>query len=139
MDSIVQRIQVALHLLIRNINTDFQKLTDVQITGAQLFMLYFIDQEGRCKLNLLAEKMEVKPSAITVMIDRLVRAGYVHRTHDEEDRRAVLVEITPRGKEVLEKAGQEKNNILRTYLSKLEEKEVLLLAELLEKVVIEKE
>ena len=135
MDPIVQRIQIALHVLKRNINADFLKATNFNITGPQMFMLHLIHKEEKCKLALLAEKMEVKPSAITVMIDRLEKAGYVERTHDEQDRRSVLVRVTDSGKEVLLKAGQERNRILKSYLEQLNENEVHTFARLLEKMV----
>lgn len=135
MEPIVQRIQIALYVLKRNINADFLKRTDALITGPQLFMLHLIHQEGKCKLAHLADRMEVKPSAITVMIDRLEKAGYVERTHDEQDRRSILVQITPRGRDVLQKAGQERDKVLKSYLDKLTEDEIHTLAELLEKMI----
>lgn len=85
-------------------------------------------------LTQLAEKMEVKPSAITVMIDRLEKAGYVKRTHGTVDRRSVLVEVTSLGNETLEKAILERNEILKTYLLRLKPEEILTFTELLEKV-----
>ncbi len=134
MDEIVNRIQIALQLLKKNMNADMYHSEESPITRTQMFMLFAINKLGPCKLTLLAEKMEVKPSAITVMIDRLEKPGYVKRTHDSIDRRSVLVEVTPLGKEVLEKAIQERNEILKASLSHLEPKEIILFAELLEKI-----
>jgi MarR family transcriptional regulator, organic hydroperoxide resistance regulator len=133
--SVVHRVQVALQLLKRNLESDMIRKMDSHITGPQMFMLYFINKHERCKLNMLADKMEVKPSAITVMIDRLEKPGYVKRTHDQVDRRSVLVEITPEGKEILVAAVKQRNEILSGYLSRLEPNETVLVAELLEKMV----
>ena len=138
MDSLVNRFQIAIQLLKRNMESDVQNKVESPITRPQTFMLYALNKFGQCKLSQLAEMMEVKPSAITVMIDRLERAGYVKRTHDTVDRRSVLVEMTPLGKEVLEKAIQERNKILETYLSRLEQEEIRLVTELLEKMVAPK-
>lgn len=135
MDSLVNRFQIAIQLLKRNIESDVQNKVESPITRPQTFMLYALNKFGQCKLSQLAEMMEVKPSAITVMIDRLEGAGYVKRTHGTVDRRSVLVEMTPLGKEVLEKAIQERNRILETYLSRLEQEEIRLVTELLEKMV----
>lgn len=134
MDSLVHRMQIAMQLLRRNIESDLQKTVESPITKPQMFMLYTINKFEKCKLSYLAELLDVKPSAITVMIDRLEKAGYIKRFQDADDRRLVLVEMTPSGKEVLEKAIQDRNNILKMYLSKLEPKEVVLITELLEKV-----
>jgi DNA-binding MarR family transcriptional regulator len=135
MDSLLHRFQVALESLKRGVNSDLLQKMDSQVTGPQIYMLYYINQQETCKLTQLAEKMEVKPSAITVMIDRLEKHGFVKRTHDTVDRRSVLVQVTPAGKEVLEKAMRQRNEILGTYLSRLEPTERLLIAELLEKMV----
>jgi MarR family transcriptional regulator, organic hydroperoxide resistance regulator len=133
--SVVHRIQVALQLLKRNLESDMIRKMDSHITGPQMFMLYLINKYDKCKLNLLAEKMEVKPSAITVMMDRLEKPGYVKRTHDVTDRRSVLVEITPKGKEILAQGVQQRNEILSSYLSRLEPHEPILVAELLERMI----
>ncbi|MEK3888812.1 MarR family winged helix-turn-helix transcriptional regulator [Bacillus sp. FSL K6-3431] len=135
MDSLVNRVQIALQLFKRNMESDVQNTFESEITRPQTFMLYALSKYGQCKISHLAEMMEVKPSAITVMIDRLEGAGYVKRTHGTVDRRSVLVEMTPLGKEALEKAIQGRNEILKTYLSRLEQEEILLFTELLEKLV----
>ena len=135
MDALVHRIQLALQQFKRNMESESLNKGECDITKPQMFLLYAINNHGVCKLALLAEEMEVKPSAITVMIDRLERSGYVKRTHDTVDRRSVLVEVTPLGKDMLEKSIQERNDILKHYLVRLEPKEVLMFTELLEKIV----
>ena len=76
MDSLVNRFQIAIQLLKRNMESDVQN-KESPITKPQTFLLYALNKFGKCKLSQLAEMMEVKPSAITVMIDRLEKAGYV--------------------------------------------------------------
>ncbi len=134
MDALVHRIQIALQQLKRNMESDSLDRVESDITRPQMFMLYFINKYGKCKLTQLAEKMEVKPSAITVMIDRLEKAGYVQRAHGTVDRRSVLVEMTALGTETFKKAIQERNEILKAYLRRLKPEEVVTLAELLEKI-----
>ncbi|GAB2696482.1 MarR family winged helix-turn-helix transcriptional regulator [Paenibacillus thermoaerophilus] len=134
MDDRVERIYVALKQFKRNMESELLQNIDADITGPQMFMLCSISQQEKCRLAQLADRMEVKPSAITVMIDRLEKPGYVKRVPDPSDRRSTLVEITPAGQEVLEKAIRKRNEILRSYLSRLQPEEVELFAELLEKL-----
>lgn len=129
-----RRFQEALHRINRSMGTDFLEKITVKITGPQIFMLYFINERGSCKLAQLAEELEVKPSAVTVMIDRLVKSGYVERMQDTADRRAVLVKATSLGQEVLEQALRHQLEITGEYLSRLEPHEARLLTELLEKL-----
>lgn len=135
MDSLPHRFQVALRTLKRNLDTEVVQKMKMQVTGPQLFMLYYIRKHEKCKLTQLADFMCVKPSAITVMIDRLEKPGYVRRLNDPADRRAVLVEITEEGNELLQKALLAANETSRAYLSKLEPNEAALITELLEKMV----
>jgi Transcriptional regulators len=45
----------------------------------------------------LADMLDLSPSAMTNRLDRLEEDGLVSRARDTEDRRSVLVSITPRG------------------------------------------
>lgn len=136
MDALVQRFQVALQSIIRSLESDLLHKMDAQITAPQMFMLYLIERKGPCKLTQLADEMEVKPSAVTVMIDRLENSGFVKRAHGTVDRRSVLVEVTPAGHLVLDKAMRERNQIIGSYLwSRLEADEIRMLTELLEKMM----
>lgn len=134
MDPVVYRIQMALQQLKRNLELDSSISAASGVTRPQMFMMYAIDKRGRCNLTQLAEQMEVKPSAITVMIDRLEKAGFVKRTHDTVDRRSIFVEMTASGKVVLQQAIEERNTVLKRYLSRLKQEEVVIFTELLEKV-----
>jgi len=135
MERYLQRFQVAYQSFRREVESDILNNIEARITGPQIFMLLFISRQGACKLTKIAEKMEVKPSAVTVMIDRLEKSGYVRRVHDQADRRAILVEATAEGREVLDQAMRKRNEILGQYLSRLEEEEVRMLTELLEKMM----
>lgn len=63
-------------------------------------VLYFKDFRSLWgfKSDNISKKMYVKPSAITVMIDRLIDQELVERYHDKDDRRVVIIELTKRGK-----------------------------------------
>jgi DNA-binding MarR family transcriptional regulator len=54
-----------------------------------------LDQRGRLTAGQLAEASGLTTGAVTAMLDRLERAGFVRRLRDKDDRRRVLVEITP--------------------------------------------
>ncbi|MBP1937223.1 MarR family winged helix-turn-helix transcriptional regulator [Paenibacillus sediminis] len=101
--------------------TEFKELG---VTLPQIKMLHMIEHYGTSKLSVLAEQLEVKPSAITVMIDRLEASGFVKRHADEQDRRVVLVSITDAGREVLEEARRKTNQVLADYFSELEHEEL---------------
>ena len=53
-----------------------------------------LDEHGRMTAGELAARSGLTSGAITGVLDRLERAGYVQRTRDDADRRRVLVETT---------------------------------------------
>ncbi|WP_308283018.1 MarR family winged helix-turn-helix transcriptional regulator [Pseudonocardia nigra] len=63
----------------------------------------------------LAGLCRVTEQTMSRTVDRLARAGYVSRRSDEADRRRLVVEITPGGREVLEavrRAERESESLL---------------------------
>ncbi len=60
--------------------------------------------------------MYVKPSAITVMIDRLIDQELVERYHDKDDRRVVIIELTKKGKARVEEAMTARNEHIAKIL-----------------------
>lgn len=136
MPTLVSRFQRSVTQLNRLFASEIVDRLDSQVTGTQMYMLHYIRQSERCRLTELAEKLDVKPSAVTVMIDRLVKSDYVVRTHDTDDRRVILVELTPTGIEILEKAQAMREEIVGAYLDKLDPDEVRIATEVLEKMVL---
>ncbi len=58
-----------------------------------------IDREGPVPAGRLAEASGLTTAAVTAVIDRLAKRGYVRRLGDPADRRRVLVEMTPLARE----------------------------------------
>jgi len=57
--------------------------------------LDIIDRHGRMTAGELAAESGLTTGAITAVVDRMERAGYVRRTRDVGDRRRIFVELTP--------------------------------------------
>jgi DNA-binding MarR family transcriptional regulator len=105
-----------------------------ELTAPQLFMLAMISKEQTPKQSHLADKLGVKPSAITVMIDRLVQSGHVIRKHHETDRRIVLVENTAEGAAVLSQANEVQKKVIARGLSQLPADELHIFVSAFEKL-----
>jgi DNA-binding MarR family transcriptional regulator len=54
-----------------------------------------LDQYGTMTAGALAEVAGLSTGAVTFLLDRLERAGFVRRVRDAQDRRRVLVELIP--------------------------------------------
>ncbi|MFD2612113.1 MarR family winged helix-turn-helix transcriptional regulator [Paenibacillus gansuensis] len=132
--SIADRFQRAMFTTARRLGPDLVQQSKLGITANQFFILKYISRTGSCRLAQLAELMEVKPSAITVIIDRLESNKLVVRQPDSTDRRAILVHLTDYGRKALKLVDEIRKEQINKYLSKIEEKELLMFLDTFEKL-----
>ncbi len=74
------------------------------ITGPQLWALKTLAANGSLPLGQLSKMMYLHPSTITGVVDRLEKKGYVARSRINEDRRVIMVQLTPKGKKIVSRA-----------------------------------
>lgn len=86
-------------------------------------MLHFIQMDEHCTVSHLADKLEVNPSAITVMLDRLEQHNYVARTRDDKDRRVVLIHLTSEGRDKLSQILEVRKRVVEYCLTQLTDEE----------------
>jgi len=70
---------------------------ELGLTMTQLRVLFILRGEDGASARALAERLNVTPSTLTRIVDRLVGQGLVRRTVDEEDRRLVRHCLTDAG------------------------------------------
>lgn len=63
--------------------------------ATDLDALLLLDESGAVSAGRVAEALALTTGAVTGLLDRLERGGWVQRTRHEGDRRQVLVELTP--------------------------------------------
>ena len=69
------------------------------IVQTDLLCLHVLNRAGASTAGALSAQLGRTTGAVTHMIDRLEKAGYVRRKPDPQDRRRVLVEALPPGLE----------------------------------------
>src|ERR671934_1125519 len=107
-----------------------ETLADFGLDYAEYKLLGLLSREGevyRSSPGKLARVMELSSGAMTNRLDRLEQAGLVRRLPDPDDRRGVLVELTPKGHTVWnESTGAEaqKEALIAGALNKNEKKQL---------------
>jgi len=76
----------------------------VRITVAQSGILFLLKQQDRRMISELGRILGIENSAMTGLVDRLEKSGFVTRVMDPVDRRALLICATPAGLDEVEKA-----------------------------------
>ena len=79
------------------------QVSEGNISIPQYTLLSFLNQTGGITMSRLAELMQHTSPATTGLVDRLVSSGFVERYGNPTDRRQVLVKITDKGRELVEK------------------------------------
>src|SRR5919107_503102 len=70
----------------------------------EALVLLTFSRRGSLPLGKMGERLQVHPTSVTSIVRRLEAAGRVVRRRHPEDGRAVLAEITPAGRELVEAA-----------------------------------
>jgi DNA-binding MarR family transcriptional regulator len=78
-----------------------------------------LEDRGPVTIGALAERLQILHHATVQLVDRLSRRGLVRRRRAADDRRGVVVALTPRGEAVLRRLVLYSLNELRTEGPKL--------------------
>ena len=70
----------------------------------EALVLLTFSSRGSLPLGKMGERLQVHPTSVTSIVDRLEAADLVVRLRHPEDGRAVLAEITPAGRSLVERA-----------------------------------
>lgn len=70
----------------------------------EALVLLTFSSRGSLPLGKMGERLQVHPTSVTSIVRRLEESGLVTRVPHPEDGRAVLAEITPAGRELVEVA-----------------------------------
>lgn len=70
----------------------------------EVLMLLRFSKRGSLPMKLVASRLQVHPTSVTNAVDRLESAGLVTRDTHPEDRRALIITITARGRALADQA-----------------------------------
>jgi DNA-binding MarR family transcriptional regulator len=106
-----------------------------RITSEQYGVLVTLKYIGRSARPVeIARWLGRAPNSISMLIDRMVKAGLVRRTRDRKDRRAVNVTMTSKAENALGPATRDGLEFIQNVMSPLLDEELSTLVQLLEVV-----
>ena len=113
-----------------------KKVRHLGVTASQAMVLNFLGEEDRILSRSLGQKLQISSATMTGTIDRLEKLSLVERQPHPDDRRAILICLTPQrrryarkinlimvqaNKSYLKRLGPERSQALRATLSALSE------------------
>jgi DNA-binding MarR family transcriptional regulator len=108
-----------LRLAITRLHRRLRQQTIGGLTQSQSSALASVDKLGSPTLGALATREAVQPPSMTRIVGALEELGYVARTPDPEDRRAVRVVLTTAGRQILDLNRSAKNAFLAQQVDRL--------------------
>ena len=105
-----------------------QQLEPYGVSIPQSFILYSLLEQDGATLKEIGNKTLIDSSSMTVLVDKLEKDALVVRKLDSQDRRAIRVVITEKGRDIAEKVskiGIEFNSQLYDLLGEGNQKEFI--------------
>ncbi|MDF2679845.1 MAG: MarR family transcriptional regulator [Brevibacillus sp.] len=96
-----------------------------QISPKQFILLRVLHQRGRSTVSELANILKQSNSATTIALNRLVKAGFIDRIRDEQDRRVVWVTLSEKAVPLIESLLSRRRELLGKLLENLSDEELI--------------
>lgn len=114
----VEAVLAAADVLLRVVASSVAEVEDV-VNSPQLRVLVRIHSLGPQNLGGVAAELGVHASNATRISDRLVAAGLIERREDPADRRYVLLELTGKGKELVNAVLEHRRQAIAGVISRM--------------------
>ena len=85
------------------------------VSAVEVDILQLLENEGEKKMKDIGERVHVKLSNLTNIVDRMESQKLVKRVNSKEDRRSIFVHLTNKGRDMLDKY----NDYLREVSSRM--------------------
>jgi DNA-binding MarR family transcriptional regulator len=122
-----RELVVQLRLAVMRLARRLRQQTEGEITASQLSALASLNRLGPLTLGALAAVERVRPPTMTRIVGHLEAAGLVVRRPAPGDRRSAQVELSPAGRELLDRSRTRKDAYLAERLATLAPAEVAVL------------
>jgi DNA-binding MarR family transcriptional regulator len=86
--------------------SQFAKSTGLSMP--QFSILMQLHHKGVCGVSDISERFDITNAAASQLVDKLVQSGFIKREEDPHDRRAKLLNLTDKGKGLIQQGIEER-------------------------------
>ena len=98
----------------------------------QFSILMQLHHRGACGMSEVSERFEITPAAASQLVEKLVQNGFVVREEDPHDRRAKLLNLTDKGRGLVQQGIEERYRWLDQLSERLTDEERVQISEALD-------
>ena len=91
----------------------------------QFSILMQLHHKGAYGMSKVSEGFDITPAAASQLVDKLVHSGLIERAEDPQDRRAKLLTLTDKGRELIQQGIEERYRWVDQLAEKLTDEERL--------------
>lgn len=86
--------------------TQFAKSTGLSMP--QFSILMQLHHKDKCGISDISERFDISNAAASQLAEKLVQGEYIERAEDPNDRRAKILQLTPKGRDLIEAGFDER-------------------------------
>jgi len=86
-------------------------------------ILMQLQHRGHCGISDISERFEISAAAASQHVEKLVQAGLVERTEALEDRRVRNIQLTPKGRSLIDKGMSERHAWMNGLADSIDQKD----------------
>ncbi len=121
----IEEITEALYSIRRRIASEMHLLSDeMQITHPQWIVLHYVRKNGIINIKDLANLLAITSSAVTQIVDGLVKKGLLLRKRNKEDRRLLNIELSVKARDKFDSIKSASFNTLSSLFDALDDEEL---------------
>lgn len=133
-EDLIQQIFEEMTMIKRTMASQHGRPSELNIPLAQGKLLYIVSQREGLSIKEIAEVMQVTGSAVTQLVELLVKADLLVRESDPNDRRILRISLSPEGFKKLKELKKFFLEQTGKLLSPLSDEELVVLRDLYRKM-----
>jgi len=125
----------AMSALERKVANEWNSHNELGFSKSHILILEYLANEGPKRPSAIADRLKVTTGGVTVLTTKLLKAGLIGKTQNENDRRAAQISITTEGLDVLEQSRKQIDILINHLFGMLTEEEIETLRNIFNKCV----
>jgi DNA-binding MarR family transcriptional regulator len=74
----------------------------------QFSVMMQLHHRGNCAIGDISERFDITNAAASQLVDKLVQSGFIKREEDPQDRRAKMLNLTDKGRDLIQRGIEER-------------------------------
>src|ERR671925_485066 len=74
----------------------------------QFSVMMQLHHRGNCAIGDISERFDITNAAASQLVNKLVQSGFIKREEDPQDRRAKMLNLTDKGRELIQRGIEER-------------------------------